>query len=590
MSKPPKVNVDDLSIISLQDTGSSKGMSAGMNAGVGSNGSLSSVGVNGSSSKGNTAWVSEQSDITGSGSVKVTVANNTHLEGGLIANATTDENGNLIDQGNLTLTTKTLTVANLNNEHDSISMGAGLNAGGNTVSISAQYGGEERKGLPQATIGQGALTITEGTEPENLNRELTQANIVTEEHTVGGLNANLTVDTRMFSEKGRASIQKDFIDTGLHAEELYTAVKETATTDQGILDTYGRVQELATNRETMAALAAQEALHKQLIGDEGAEGNQDGLKTVGNALAEAQGVDATKVNLYDGEQTPDDTIVGSTNDFNKQLAYSGYDTEGKEIYVNVDTVDMTNSGMQVNAMTHETARSRMDQQNSTYDATSQTTIATNEGNLAQGAWEAYSGLYGYSTTSTSQTSQDWLDNNRNSTTVTAGTKSMLEVDSGKVEPWARQEAIGLVTQYPTMAMYPDPTQEGGWGVALKDQAASHIMQNGDGGDYPTIVEDGVNYVKENKEAILTGLDRTGTVATFAAGAALAEGDVFTASVFGSVALSSEAIMSLSGTQTPVETYRHGTIDMFTPPTFYGQFAGELLKATTDELTHEAEQK
>ena len=195
----------------------------------------------------------------------ITVANNTHLEGGLIANTVTDENGNLIDQGNLSLTTKTLTVSNLNNNHDSISMGGGINASASSASLSAQYGGEERKGLTQATIGQGALTITEGTEPENLNRELTQASIVTEEHKVGGLNANLTVDTRMFSEKGRAEIEKDFKQGGILIE---TAV-DVATSDKVNLTDYNAQVGTRNNyfEAAMSFAAENPALAQILMGD-----------------------------------------------------------------------------------------------------------------------------------------------------------------------------------------------------------------------------------------------------------------------------------------------------------------------------------
>jgi hypothetical protein len=306
---------------------------------------------------------------------------------------------------------------------------------GGTTTVNAAYNGSESEQATRATIGAGTVTVKDGTEV-TANRDLDKAQEVTMEHTIGGLNANLTVDTRMFSEEGRNSIKTDFADTYLHADEIAEAVTDVATNDDvGILDFGDRVQTYAEKREVDKQNAANATLHDKLQGKEGADGNQEGMQSAVNGYNEAQGVEnSAEVNLYDGSRTPDDTPVMSNNDFNKEESNSGYHAEENNIYMNTDKINMTDSGEQIEAASHEQARNRMASEGSTLSEQTQTNLATSEGQQSRQAFELYSGINGYETSSTPEAASMWKVMNQGSDTIARGTEKISKVDSGEIEP------------------------------------------------------------------------------------------------------------------------------------------------------------
>jgi filamentous hemagglutinin len=107
------ITTENLLVESLQNTATSNSETVGINAGFGKDG-LSSAGINQQESNTSSAWVDQQSGITG-GNVNIT-AKDTTLKGGLIA--AIDQDGN--DNGHLSLTTDILSVENIQ-DHDTSS-------------------------------------------------------------------------------------------------------------------------------------------------------------------------------------------------------------------------------------------------------------------------------------------------------------------------------------------------------------------------------------------------------------------------------------------------------------------------------------
>ncbi|MDR9469291.1 hemagglutinin repeat-containing protein, partial [Marinospirillum sp.] len=231
------LNVGNLTVASLQNTASSTNASRGNNAGVSlGNGSASvNVGHNQSQGSREGQQVKQQTQLLiADGENSQITAQNTTLNGGLIANATQDENGNLTDHGQLNLSTETLKVSHLDNKTRSEQRGFGIQTGigiqqtenddfqlsGGSSTLSLHNQGQVTEGLTQATLGGGTIqvggqTLNDSNNPEGLNRDLSQNQITTRDQQTGGLKAGITVDHRLLTQSGRDEIlqeQKDLRD------------------------------------------------------------------------------------------------------------------------------------------------------------------------------------------------------------------------------------------------------------------------------------------------------------------------------------------------------------------------------------------
>lgn len=94
---------------------------------------------------------------------------------------------------------------------------------------------------------------------------------------------------------------------------------------------------------------------------------------------------------------------------------------------------MTDSSSVIKSTLHEQERHRLAQTGSTLNKTDQTTLSKNRGDQSQKTWNAYSGLAGISTQSTS-TQSAWNMVNAGRTNVAAGTAQIQRVNSEEVEP------------------------------------------------------------------------------------------------------------------------------------------------------------
>ncbi|WP_062815764.1 hemagglutinin repeat-containing protein [Alcanivorax sp. NBRC 102024] len=217
------IDTGTLHIESLQDTHSSSNSSVGANVGIG--GGTSSTGQPQSGSAGfnigkgssEGARTNQQSTILiADGENSQVTAKDTTLIGGMIANASYEENSEtgelaLVDHGNLNFSTDTLTVEDLRDYSKSDQQGGGLQLSKATTTISVQDSGHRMEGQTRATIGGGNVTVggqslDDKTGFASLNRDVSESQVVTLDQQTGALNANVTVDNRVFSEAGRTEI------------------------------------------------------------------------------------------------------------------------------------------------------------------------------------------------------------------------------------------------------------------------------------------------------------------------------------------------------------------------------------------------
>lgn len=462
------IDTGNLVIESLQDEATSSSKTEGYNASgnMGGDKSISpgNFGANGNSSKANSKWVNNQTTLiggtSGSGDVNIS-ADKTTLKGAVLASATRNEDGSLTGNGTLNLATDELIIEDLKDKDHSENKGfnastsVGYNSdnpdtkstdegyltGSTTVGLTSDGHKKEQNTL--ATLGGGNITKKDGSAHEeglveSANSDLNNSQEITKDVKTGGLNATVTLDHRLLSENGRNDIKKDFIDTSLHMGEIAQAVEDVATTDKDALDVFGEVNKYATEREVLAQQAADKAQQEKLRGEEGAEGSEDGLQNLSDALTKAQGLEeGVDVAFFDGSQVEDGTVVIDKSQVNKTEVEGAYHENGGDVYVNIDKTDMTNSVDTVSTLVHEQARHEMAQSGETGSLSrdDQTTLATNHGDRAGKVWEAYSDLNGASTQGTGN-AQTWNAANKNSANVKQGTQSIARVKNNELK--ARQ--------------------------------------------------------------------------------------------------------------------------------------------------------
>ena len=270
------LKVNEIHVESLQDTASSSSSSKGgsIGAGFGTTGGLSNVtaGYNHSNGKSDSAWVNETStliignaqndaDLDAMGVKKVSNI------GGVIANASKNEDGTLTDHGKLNYT-GTLDLQDIQDHRSESNRGFNIltNIGtpikgqdensskfpSGSTTVGLQSTGNETEQLTKATMGQGTVTnVTDGT-----NRDINQNHEITRDQVTGMLDGSVTVDHRLLTESGRAEIvqqQKDIPENFRQsAENLAKALPDGAYKDKAI-QTLNNIQaSLANNPEMLA--------------------------------------------------------------------------------------------------------------------------------------------------------------------------------------------------------------------------------------------------------------------------------------------------------------------------------------------------
>jgi len=251
LAKNINLKIDgNLTLKSKQNLLESDSYSFGTTFGI-NGGGKSESGINGGSTGFNIAngfqsraWVDQLTSIIGTNSVNINVANNTNITGAMIANATPSSlvgegwGEGLIDKGNLTLNTKSLTIEDLHNYNNSESSSFGLNLqlGKNSnsptqngsLNINLAMQGSESSSTTRATVGQGNININgitypspgitypspqpsptrgEGVNPlSGLNRDINQTEQNKKSVITSDFDINLKLDTRLIAAAGNLAI------------------------------------------------------------------------------------------------------------------------------------------------------------------------------------------------------------------------------------------------------------------------------------------------------------------------------------------------------------------------------------------------
>jgi filamentous hemagglutinin len=306
------ITTGNLVVTSLQDTGQSSSKSSGGSVGFGSS---NNVGINASQSNADSAWVNQQSGITG-GTVNIT-AKDTALTGAVIA--AVDDKGNSTDK--LTFTTDTLTVADLQDSDNSKSMGIDLSLSKNTTKVGGSFNGHEKDQTTKATVGLGNVTVgglsieeSIDQQPEfaNLNREAGNSQEITKDMERGGVDISLTVDNRMLTEKGRKAIANDFEDTYEHGEDIGRAAKTINNEEDLNLLNFGEAlahnakgtqlkNDLLRNPDNAAILAG--------LKSDNPDVHDKAMQDLGHLAQEKFGLTLSEINLYDGKATTSSSLA-----------------------------------------------------------------------------------------------------------------------------------------------------------------------------------------------------------------------------------------------------------------------------------------
>ena len=254
-----KVDMDvggDLTVASRQDTGTSgsSNWSVGGTATVGAGASVAatvgldvddgaetgnSANIGSGQSSASSAWVNEQTSIIGREEVDIHVAQNTHVEGAVIA----------AENGNLKLDTDTLTYKDIHDHDTSESYQASLSGSksaenaknnerqqgkaakegtGNPYdgTLDGSYDSHDRRQINRATIGEGEIIIRSDPAAglEGLNRDLEKAQEITRDEKTS---VTVYIDSSAIAEvaSGGEGIVEGFENTGKKIQQLAKEIK-----------------------------------------------------------------------------------------------------------------------------------------------------------------------------------------------------------------------------------------------------------------------------------------------------------------------------------------------------------------------------
>ena len=208
--------------------------------------------------------------------VNIEVENNTNIKGALIAAGKTDEQGTFQDNGNLNLSTGTLTFANSTNSQysssNSYSVGTNIGFGSKTntqtnveettgkvnsssLSLSNEMGYSSSKTL--ATVGEGTLHVKDTENSDDLTRLNRDTSKVNKDLYSGsvGTSVTATLDHRLLTEDGRKQIAEDIERT----KRLGEAIGDVATKESiELKDTFNHIGDVNTDLDVQKEFALKE--------------------------------------------------------------------------------------------------------------------------------------------------------------------------------------------------------------------------------------------------------------------------------------------------------------------------------------------
>ena len=310
------LNVDaggDLNVVSVQNSSNSSSKGAGLNAGLSITGTGAVSGISGGINASGEKTKTKQtllSSLTSGGTATVNVGNNTDISGAVIA--TTDQSGQ--DTGLLALTTNTLTHSNLGNTQSakkrdngiSTNLGKGkngLDATQQTTSIQLQNTSGYSKTKTLATLGNGNIQIHDESNSSvaTLNRDVTQTqkDLFSVERQQG--NADVTIDNRILTKEGRASIAEDAKRTELGGEAIADVVTKSSVDASDTFEHMEYVQKDLDVQIQVAKNAKDAAIDLNNLDTSSAEQKQKAIDVYAAAYARVLGlsIDSARVIAID---------------------------------------------------------------------------------------------------------------------------------------------------------------------------------------------------------------------------------------------------------------------------------------------------
>ena len=244
----------DLTLVTRQNTSESSGSSFGVNAGFGFGAPDAdnptapvsknvSGGINQGKSNGDRAWADSTSSLVGTESVDISAGGNLGLSGSVIANIKDDGT----DGGHLRISAASVSFTDLQNRDEYENRGYGFSTSTGhslpenappqgTTDISLTHQGHDTQGVTRATIGQGTITVAGvNTDPAGINRDLTRIDESTSDKITGALDATMSIDNRVFTGAGWASMASDVENFGSNLIEATKGAGKGAVYSLGVL-------------------------------------------------------------------------------------------------------------------------------------------------------------------------------------------------------------------------------------------------------------------------------------------------------------------------------------------------------------------
>ena len=240
-------NTGNLTVTSLQNTSTSEHSNRGLNLG-GGQGFSANGGYNTASGSSERAWVDQVSSFHGEEAFNVTVDGHTQVDGAVISGGTPD---------NFTLDTDTFAYMDIKDYDRGSNSGWGVSTSFNpldlkeqqkspqgSTTLSVHRNGHDKEGITRATVGEGTLIVRDDESDKNsdlagLNRDTGNVQEITKDEITGGLDAELTVDHRLVTERGRKEIARDVSTTlGLPQDVVTSVIKvlgDRKITELGVL-------------------------------------------------------------------------------------------------------------------------------------------------------------------------------------------------------------------------------------------------------------------------------------------------------------------------------------------------------------------
>jgi hypothetical protein len=285
----------------------------------------SAIGANENSSNTNSQWVNNQTTLIGGtggeGEVNIS-ADKTTITGAVLASATRNEDGSLTDNNSLNLATDELIIEDIkdkdHSENEGFDVSAGLSSSGSS-SVGLTSDGHKKEQTTLATIGGGNVTKKDGSAHEeelvaSANSDLNNSQEITKDMKTGGLNATVVVDHRLVTEDGRESIANDFEDGYEHGEDIARAVDTIIESDDlGILNAGEGIHNnaMATQLKNDLVRNPENAHILEGLQSENPEEYNAATQALGKLAQEKFGLEASEINLYDGDETTSGTLANN---------------------------------------------------------------------------------------------------------------------------------------------------------------------------------------------------------------------------------------------------------------------------------------